>query len=481
MKFRGISTIFLSFLTVVAFAQEKPGANGWTLEQCVNYALENNISIKQADVQARIDKLTLDQSKMALFPNVNSQHSLGAQFGRSVDRTSNQFATGTRLFASHGINTDVDVFNWYSKRNTIEANKFLYAASGARFEKAKNDIALNVANAYLAALLNKEQIRVAQVQLNQSREQVENINKQVQAGALPELNLAEMQTQFASDSATVITAKSNYELSLLQLKALLNLDAAEPFDIATPPVHLIPVEPLADLDPVLVYASAVENLPQQKINEFNIKAAEKNVAVARAGLYPRIAAFAGLSTNYSNYKMPNYQMAEVPIGYTRGANGVFNDTVYARMNILAPGFTRPGYFTQAWDNLGQNIGVSLNIPIFSGGSARTAWKKAQLNVESQRLQKEQDSRTLKQDIYQAHTNAIAALEKFNASKIALESADKAYDFAKKRFEVGLLKPLDLITNQNNFFRARINALSAQYDYVFKMKLLEFYKGKGLKL
>lgn len=464
------------WVTPAAQAQEK-----WSLEQCVEYAVEHNISVKQTDVQARIDKLTLDQSKAALYPTANSQHSAGYQFGRSIDPTSNQFTTNEILFANHSLNVSADLFNWFRKRNTVAANNFTYEASVAKFEKARNDIALNVANAYLAALLSKEQINVAAVQVQQSREQRDNVDKQVKAGALPELNLAEMQTQLANDSATLIGARADFRLKLLQLQALLNLDAAAPFDVQSPPVDSIPVEPLAELDPSLVFSSAMINLPQQKINELNVKAAIKNVLVAKAAMYPSISLFGGLDSRYSNAQklLPvNYQEGAVPIGFVNinGTNYVVNT-----LEKVPTGFNKNTYFRQLSNNFSQNLGIGLNIPIFNGNQARTNWKKAKLNVESQELLQEQDAQTLKQDIYQAHTNAVAAIEKYNASRIAAASAEQAYTFARKRFEVGLLKPIDLITNQNNLFKAKINMLSAQYDYVFKLKLLEFYKGRGIKL
>ena len=478
MKFGGILAIFLIFFSFISSAQEK-----WTLQQCVEYAIENNISVKQADVQARIDKLTLEQSRMALYPNASFQSNQGYRLGRSIDPTQNQFTTSSMFFSNPNLNVDAELFNWFRKRNTIETNKLLAEAGGAKLEKARNDIALNVANAYLAALLNKEQIGVAQVQINQTREQLIIITKQVDAGALPELNLAEMQTQLANDSATLINSRANYTLSLLQLKALLNLDAAQPFDIASPPVEEIPVEPLSDLDPAGVYASAVENLPQQKINTLNVKAAEANVKVARASMYPTIYAFGGLGSNYSSLQKvipTSYEQQVLQIGSVT-INGTSHPVLSAWPQDIPVGTKKGSYFNQIANNFGQNIGIGLNVPIFNAGIARTNWKKAQLNVESQQLLKEQDSRTLKQDIYQAHANAVAALEKFNAASIALESAQKAYDFATRRFEVGLLKPIDLIINQNNLSRSKINMISAQYDYVFKMKLLEFYKGRGLKL
>jgi len=465
-------------ITAVLHSQGK-----WSLEQCVEYAVEQNISVKQADVQARIDRLTLDQSKAALYPTANMQHSAGYQFGRSIDPTSNQFTTNEILFANHSLNVNADLFNWFRKRNTVAANGFAYEASVAKFDKARNDVALNVANAYLAALLSNEQINVAAVQLEQSREQRDNIKKQVLAGALPELNLAEMETQLASDSATLIDTRADYRLRLLQLQALLNLDAAAVFDIQAPPVDSIPVEPLSDLEPAVVFNAALVNLPQQKINELNVKAAAKNALVAKAAMYPSLGFGGGLDAKYSNAQklIPNaYKTGIVPIGIV-----LFNGTDYP-VNSLAPqtypvSFKKGNYFNQLSANFSQNLGIGLSIPIFNGNQARTNWKKAKLNVESQELLQEQDAQTLKQDIYQAHTNAVAAIEKYHASRIAMASAQKAYDFARKRFDVGLLKPIDLITNQNNLFRAKINMLSAQYDYVFKLKLLEFYKGRGIKL
>ncbi len=472
----GLFTLIAFFLCTIVFSQGQ-----WDLKQCVDYATANNISVKQADVQARFDRLTLSQSTLSQYPNISSQHSSGYQFGRSIDPTSNQFTTNQILFANHGLDVSVGLFNWFSKKNTIEANKYLFNVSVARFEKAKNDIALNVANAYLAALLNKEQISISEVQLQQSLDQYVMIRKQVLSGTLPELNEAESKTQYATDSANLIAAQTNYALSLLQIKALLNLDADQPFEIAAPPVSQIPVEPLAALDPALVYQSALENLPQQKINTLNVMAAQKNVLVAKASMYPSLSLFGGLSTRYSNAQrlIPNnYHSAIVPIGMVD-----INGTTYP---VTAPvnqpsGYDKNTYFRQLSNNFSQNLGVGLSIPIFNGGAARIAWQKSKLNEEGQQLLKEQDTRTLKQDIYTAHTNAIAAIQKFNASKVALESAQKAYNFAKKRFDVGLLQPIDLIINQNNLFRAKTNMLLAQYDSVFKLKLLEFYKGQGLTL
>ena len=453
----------------------------WDLRKSVEYAMEHNITVRQADVQARIAALTYKQGELSQYPSVNLQNSTGYQFGRSIDPSTNQFTNAQILFANHSLNVNLDLFNWFSKKNTIAAYRLQAGAYAEGIQKAKNDIALNVSNAFLQIVLNAEQIKISDVQVKQSIEQVDIIKKQVEAGSLPELNLAEMESQLANDSSTLITANANYSLSVLQLKALLNIDADKAFDVEIPPVESIPVEPLANLDPAAVFTLATSNMPQQKINDLNLQAAIKNVAAAKGNMYPTLTLFGGLDSRYSdaqNLLPKKFVNTIIPIGFVdiSGTNYIVNT-----QRELPTGFTKNTYFQQVNNNFSQSVGLVLNIPIFNGGIARTNWKKARLNVTSVELQKEQDGQTLKQDIYQAHANAVAAIQKFNAASKSVETSQKAYDFAKKRFDVGLLKTIDLITNQNNLFRAKINKASAQADYVFKMKLLEFYKGQGLKL
>ena len=476
----------LCLLTCMVFCEKTVWAQTgekWDLRECVEYAMKNNISVRQADVEARIVALTYQQSRLSQYPSVNLQNSAGSQFGRSIDPSTNQFTNDKILFANHSLNVNLDLFNWFSKKNTIAANRFQAAAFVQGVEKARNDIALNVANAYLQILLNSEQINISDVQVKQSIEQLGIITIQVKEGALPELNLAEMEAQLANDSSTLITARANYTLSILQLKALLNIDADQPFDVEIPPVELIPVESLAELDPAAVYLLATANLPQQKINELNLQAAIKNVAAAKGAMYPSLSLFGGMDSRYSdaqNLRVKSFIKDFVNIGtVTVGGTPYYVSTLEEQ--TIPTGFSKNTYFRQLSDNFSQSIGLALNIPIFNGGIARTNWKKAKLNVTSVELQRELDTKTLKQDIYQAHANAVASLQKFNAASKSVETSQKAYDFAKKRFDVGLLNTIDLITNQNNLFRAKINRISAQADYVFKMKLLEFYKGQGLKL
>ena len=460
----------------ITLAQEK-----WDLRKLVEYAMQNNISVKRQDIQARLSELTYEQSRLSQFPTASIQNSGGYQFGRNIDPTSNQFTNSEILFVNHSLNLGVDIFNWFSKKNTISANRFDAQAAKADVDKLKNDIALNVANGYLQVLLNAEQIKISEVQVQQSLEQVSITGKQVDAGSLPELNLLELQTQLANDSTTLLTAQANYTLSILQLKALLNIPADAPFIIETPNADQIPVESLAELDPQNVYQLAIKNLPQQKANEFRLLAAQKNVEAAKGRLYPSLSGFGGLDTRYSNAQkqyVKSFTGVTLPIGFV----DVGGDIYTVNTNTEQPSsFGKNTYFRQVGNNFNQSIGLALNIPIFNGGTTRTNLKRAQLNVKDVELQKELASQTIKQDIYQAHASAVAALQKYNSNIKSVATAEKAYDYAKKRYDIGLLNTIDLITNQNNLFRAKINLVSAQYDYVFKMKVLEFYKGQGIKL
>ena len=467
--------IILGFVSIVS-AQEK-----WDLLKCVQYAHENNITIKQRDIQAQIAQLTYKQSDLSKYPNLNFSSNLGLSTGRSIDRKTNQFTTESIFYNTFSLQSNVDVFNWFSKKNTIAGNKFEALAATASVDKLKDDIALNIAATYLQALLAKEQVNASKVLVSQTNAQLETTRKFVAAGSLPELNQVQLEAQLATDSVTLITAMGTETQSLLLIKALLNLDAGTAFDIVTPPIDRVPVDPIAELQPEAVYQLAIKNLPQQRLNDFRLRAAEKFADAAKGAMYPSIGAGVNLGTNYSNSKNIPRVLSITPkidtIGFVTGSN----TPVYTPSFNATTDFFATSYGTQISDNFNNGVGINISVPIFNGNSARINWQKQKLNVKSLTLQQDLDNLTLKQDIYTAYTDAMTALQKFNASSKAVDAAEKAYDFSQKRYNAELLNTMDLIISQNNLFRARIDKLSSQYDYVFKMKVLEFYKGQGIKL
>lgn len=463
----------------------------WDLKQCIDYAVAHNISVKQADINARIAQLQADQAKYNILPNVSANSGTGMRFGRSIDPTTNSFATTQFLYQNFGLNVGMQVYNFGRLKNTEQAAIFNAKAALQDVERTAYDISFTVATFYLQILAAREQLNISKVQISQSLSQQDITRKRVEAGVLPELSLAEVEAQLASDSSNYFSAVATEQQNLLNMMGVLNLDPGTPFNVVTPSVDKIPLESFAELQPELVYQQGLEAQPLQKVNALRIKAAEKNVLVAKAQAYPTLTVGGNLSTNFSNsvkyISGANFSGYNPISGFEPivaiGANNYFvQNPIYKPVQSSRSfGQLWNGWGSQIDNNLGQNIGFNLSIPIFANHQARTSVKQSQLNVKSAELQKESADIKLKQDIYLAYTNAVTSLQRYNASKKSVETAQKAYDFSVKRYEIGLLGSLDLITNQNSLLRAKIQLLTNQFDYVFKMKLLEFYKGKGIKL
>jgi outer membrane protein len=474
--------LIYSYLLLFSICQEVNAQQKWNLRTIVDYAMANNITVKLSEVQAKVAALTYKQSRLSQIPNATLSGNSGYNSGSNQNPISYGRITETYISANLQFQSSADIFNFFSKRNTIAGNEWEQKAANAFVDKSKNDIALTAANAYLNVLLAKEQENIALVQVQQTMAQLGNTRKLVDAGSLPELNASQLEAQLAVDSGNYISAKGTVTLNILTLKSYMNIDAAAPFEVDTPPVELIPVEPIAELQPDNVYKLAMANQPLQRYNDFRLKAAERFKIAARGALYPTLSAYGNLGSGYSSSKSPNI----VPNG-TYSPSGYIVSIATTDYNVLAPNYTQKGsiladpFVSQFSDNFRQSIGLSLNVPIFNSYNLRTQYLRSKLNINTLQLQKEQDDQKLKQDIYQAFTAAMTALEKFNASNKAVESAQKTYDFANKRFDVGLLGTFDLITTQNNLLRAKLEYSINHFDYVFKMKVLEFYKGQGLKL
>lgn len=462
-----------------SFAQ--PAVEKWDLKKCVEHAMEHNISVRQADLQIRFAELDLKQSKLAQYPGAMLSSNFGFSAGNNQDPTSFSLITTGYLFNNYSLQSSVDLFNWFTKKNNIAANDLNLKATEAGVEKAKNDVALNVAVGYLQILLAREQVSLAMAKIVDTKAQLESTRKQVDAGKLPELNAVNLESLLASDSSGLIGAETMAAQAVLQMKALLNLDAGVPFDIVTPAVSLIPVENLADLEPEAVYNMAVSSMPQQKVDEFNLKSALKNVEVARGSMYPTFSLFGSLGSTFNSraQEIRSVKPNNSPFGTVTVSGTPYQVFPLQPFNTFTYG--KIDYIGQLNQNFRQSIGLSVSVPILNDGILRTAWQRSKLRVKQVELTKEQNSFTLKQDIYKAYNDAVAAIQKYNADKKTVEASQKAYDFAIKRYEVSLLSTYDLISTQATLQQAKSQLLYSQYDYVFKMKLLEFYKGQGLKL
>lgn len=457
----------------------------WSLERCVLYARSHNIQINQQALQARLTKLALKQSQLSQIPNLSSSFGYGYNYGRSIDPTSNQFVNTELAFANASASTSVTLFNWFQRRNTIEAQKYTVRANDKILEKMKNDISLNVANAYLQILLNEAQVNATQQQLNLTHNELQNTIRLVEAGSQPESNRADLEAQYARDSSTYITAKNTLLISILQMKALLNLDMDSSFQPEQPDIEKIPLMNLATITPGDLFQEALHNQPQIAADSLLSLSYASQVKAAKGALYPSLSAYAGIGTNFaSTFERPIAENT-ITVPPTDIGTVTFNGSDYTVKSlprqVSTPIYGKPTFGSQLSDNLRENIGLSLNIPLFNGWSGRYNVRRAQISLENQKLTNTQDILTLQQDIYQSYANAKAAQDKYYATIQTLKSTQTAYYYAQQRYELGLINSVEYLTNQNNLYQAQINLLLAHYDYIFKMKLLEFYRNLNITL
>lgn len=465
-----------------AFSQDK-----WNLQRCVEYAWANNITIKQSQVQAELAEVDLKQNQWSQYPSLDFNTSTGMQWGRSIDRTTNTYTTVSGIYQSFNASAGVTVFNWSRIKNNILASRYARNAANMDVEKGRNDVALNVATYYLQVLLARQQMEISRVQMEQTRSQITFTRKKVEAGAVPELDALTLEGQYATDSSNYISAIANVDQAMLTLKIALNVDAGAIFDIENPPIDQIPVEPILQLQPETVFQIALKAQPAQKANQLRIQSLTTAIKAAKSLSYPTISIGGGLGTNFQN------STQGIRNFLTGNADTIaFADAGSSQLKVWVPETGQSQYkksFGQWWDgwgsqinnNFGQNFGIQISVPILSGGQARFAHQRSKLNLKNAKVTQELIDQTLKNDIYKAYYSASAAMQKFNASQTSVDITQKTYDFASKRYELGLLNTYDLLITQNNLTRAKLDKAAAQFDYVFKMKVLEFYKGEGIKL
>lgn len=457
----------------------------WSLQRCIEYARTHNIQISQQQLQRKLSELTLQQSRLSQLPTLNANSGYGYRFGRSIDPTSNQFTSTQLSSATVNVSAGVTLFSWFQKRYTIQANQYQDEASDAILKKLENDISLNVANAYLQILLAEEQSQVSAQQVSLTQHQLDNTIKQVEAGALPESNEADLEAQLARDSATYITNKNNITTAILQMKALLNLDFRTAFAAEQPDLAKIPILAIGEMRPEAIYDAAIRNQPQVLADSLQVLASEKQVSASKAALYPSLSLGAGLGTNYSSgYQIPmgtqTITLPPAPLG-TVTVDGKDYTVNSMPQDYTTTQYGKPAFGKQLNNNLGENLALNLDIPLFNGWQTRTQVKRSKIDLENQKLIQQQDLLNLKQDIYQAYNDARAALENYNAAQKTLKSSQTAYYYAEQRYQVGLINSLEYLTSQNNLFQAQTDLISKHYDYIFKMKVLEFYKNLNITL
>ena len=453
----------------------------WPLERCIEYARNNNLQISESELNERLAKLIWQQNRASRTPTLNGDATLGESYGRSIDPTSNQFVTKGFLYNTLGLSSQALIFGWFQKKHQIEQNRLAILSANEQYNQLKDDVSLNVATGFLRVLLAREQVKINEAQLTLDNEQYAQTVKFVNAGKLPELNEAQMVAQVSSDSSNLIGAMYDERIALLQLKAIMNFNFEENFDIQAPDVNNIDVSNLLNIpSPEAMYNTAVKGQHKMKYNELQLLSANKTLDIAKAAQYPQLSFFGNLGTNFSsNVKQLTGQTY---VGETQIGSINFNGSSFP---ITTPTFdyitkTSP-LFKQYGNNIRANVGIGLSVPIFNGYTAKTSIQKAKIGLVSQQISYDNDKQKLKQEIYTAFEQAKASSQKYIAAKRSQEAAKRALDFAVKRYGVGMINTYEYTSILNGYYTASTSVLSSKYDLLFKLKVLDYYMGNPLKL
>ena len=447
-------TVLLSYgLTVFATAQE-----AWTLEQCIRYAYDNNIQLKQQELLVNQDENNLLQSKIGLLPNINASGNFNSSKGKVLDQNTFTVVDGATVNSLTGsIGSSVTLFKGLQQKNTINRNQFFLLASIQNVEKLKNDLSLNIALYYLQIIHAQEQLAVAENQLQLTHLQVERTSALVEAGSVPEGDLFEIQSQAAREELQVVTARNTLELARLNLAQLLDLETKTNFQVVVPDFSNLGVsEATHSVDEV--FANAETIMPQVKAAEYNLKASEKQLSINKGYRSPTLTFSVGSGSRYSSASSKAMKDGD--------GNVYFVDYPFRE---------------QVKDNINSYLGVGLNIPIFNGWQVQTGIKNARLSVQNYQYQLQLTKNTLYKEIQQAHADAVAALKQYMAATKAVASMEEAFRYTSQRYEVGLMNFVDYSTAKTRLTAAQSDLLQAKFEYIFKTKVLDFYNGRSITL
>lgn len=414
----------------------------WSLKQCIEYALEHNINIKQQKKTVESTEIQLNTARHARLPSLNASASQSFSFGRGLTSDNTYTNRGTQS-TGFDLGTNIPLITGGQIPNTIAMRKIDLQAALADLDKAREDISLQVTSQYLECLYQMELVEVAKRQCELSKNQQRRIQLLFDNGKKSEADLAEAQSAVANDELTLTQTTNNYDLAILTLSQLLELETPQGFSIEKPAEANNTLSALNEIPSAdgLEYSNRPSIIAQQ----YRLKSAEKNINIAKAGYYPTLSLNAGLGSNY--YK--------------------------------TSGFQADNFGTQLKNNFNQYIGLSLSIPIFNRFVTRNNVRQARIAVENQRLTLENTRKTLYKEMQQAYYNAVAAQKQYQSSQTACDAASASFNLMQKKYENGKANSTEFEEQKTRYMKAQADHLQAKYTYIFRQKILNFYRGEPL--
>ena len=435
---------FLVVLVVLVSLDTLAQNKAWSLRQCADYAVEHNISIKQKDNQCKQRDIQLSTAKNSRLPDLSASASESFSFGRglTLDNTYTNRSTNSTSFS---LGTTVPLFTGFKIPNQIKLNQLNLEAATQDLEKAKNDIRMQVAKAYVQILYDTELAEVAHRQIAIDSAQVVRLTAFMENGKASPAEVSQQQSTLAQSRLTATQADNNLQLSILALTQLLELPSPEGFSVVRPSVATIFGSSLTGISPDAIYQEALTMKPEVQAEQLRLTASERNINIAKSALYPTLNFSAGLQSNY--YK----------------TNGVKADP----------------FATQLKNNFSQYIGFNLNVPIFSRFQTRNSIRSARIDRDNQLLQLESVKKTLYKEIQQVYYNAVAADSKYHSSEAAAQSGKDAFELMQAKYENGKATITEFNESKNNYLKAESNLVQARYENLYQQALLDFYRGREL--
>ena len=484
MKAKALIT-FLMFVTgLTAFAQQVDTVGGkeWTLRECVDYALANNLQVKRSELFLELSSIDKRQAKLALLPSANAFGSYGYNWGRGIDPVTNQFISSQRNgYTSVGASGDLDIFNGFRLQNTIKQTATDFEASQEDLSKTRNDVSLNVVSLFVNVVFNKELLENARLQLSSSEQQLERTSRLVAAGSLPKSDELNLQAQVATNELNVINQENALNLSVLQLQQALQTPATDDFNVAIPDITTedLVLEQTRDE----IFQIAKGTMPEIRSARLRIESADYGVKAARGNLYPRLSLSGSINSNYSSASATrfvedgNVQTVETGL-FIQGPDGPLPVYTMEPMGSFREIY---GFSDQLKDNLYKSVSLTLSIPIFNNFTARANMQRAMISHEQARIDAREAENTLRQNVETSYNNAIAASKSYNATLRQVDAREEAYRMAKQRFDIGATNYVEYQLAENDLFQARTDLSRAKYEFIFRKKVLDFYLGNSLGL
>jgi len=413
----------------------------WTLQECVNHALENNISVKQSALDLQQSEINKKDAFGNFLPTLNASASHSWSIGLGQDPVTFNAVNSTTKNLSGGISSGVDIFKGLQNINQLHRSNLQILASQYQLDKIKDDVSLLVANGFLQILFNKEQLKVLLAQQIVSKEELTRTTQLVDAGALPKGDLLEIQATIATQDQQIVNAENAVLLSKIQLAQTLLIKDYETFDVVNED-YLLPSSSILNESPNSIIAKAKEERYDIKIAQTNVEIAEDNIKIAKGVLLPSLRGSYSFSTNY----------------FTSGL------------------FDTDDFESQVSDNKSHNFSLQLSIPIFNGFSARNNVERNKVSSERAKVQLEQANLDMETAVYQAYNDTKGAKKAFEAAQTTLAARKEAFNYSRERYNIGMLNAFDFSQSQNRFEAAQSDVIRTKYDYIFKLKVLEFYFG-----